>query len=213
MPRKPRPTKRGNKGKEIPNPKYAGPYADVPSAYGIRHNGNPEHVAFAIDFQAKDRAAKNPYGGLYTRTVEALVKEFHCSVSTAFKALAALRVIRVAVMVDKIPGYAADLIEQWQEIADEAQQAKDFGPAVAALREVAKVTGVYAPKKIEVEHTAGPTVQTQLRSILDVLSPQGRAGLELALAELEQARLSGRLVLAPPADDGAHGVEHMEQES
>jgi hypothetical protein len=185
----------------VPNPAAGGGgLARAPRARGLRYYGNPEHIQFAVDFDRRDRARRRPQAGRYGRTVEAIVKQFRCSESHAKRAIAAIRAYRMDVLADQLPGMVADLVEQWQEIADDAREAGEFTPAVAALREIGKVAGVYAPVKVEHEHDAGPTLQMQLAALIDVLSPAGQAALELVLTEFEAAKAAGRLLLPAPEE-------------
>lgn len=201
MPRKPHPTVKDRQGRTVPNRAAGGGgLVHAPRARGLRHYGNPEHIRFAVDFDQRDRTRRKPQAGRYGRTVEAIVKQFRCSESHAKRAIAAMRAYRMDVLADQLPGMVADLVEQWQEIADDARAAGEFTPAVAALREIGKVAGVYAPMKVEHEHDAAPTLQLQLAALIDVLSPAGQAALELVLTEFEAAKAAGRLML-PAADD------------
>lgn len=190
------------KGRPQPNPHY-NPMADVPKLYGLTHYGNPEHIRFAMKFQEKDRKLKNPQANRHARTVAAVMKQFGVSDSAARQAIAGLIAYRMACFTAELPGATAELVDDFRRIAQKAELEKDYGNAISARREIGKIVGIYAPLLVEVKAHSKPqtSLQDQLRAVIDVLSPQARAGLELALGELETARLEGRLKLTSGEDE------------
>lgn len=185
-------------------------------ARGLKAYGQPEQIAFAIDFELADAESGRPYAGRYTRTAKAICDRFGCHRSTAFHAMAAARAYRMDQLADRMPSIAADLIDQWQEIADKATRRGapgDYGAAVASLREIGKVAGVYAPIKVEVEHTERVEVALEIDVTLSVLDENDHAALRKIAEKIEAARAAGRLpereedeiedaVIVPPVTPG-----------
>lgn len=201
MPMKPAPMITLN-GKPSPNPRY-NPLTQIPKVYGLAHYGNVEHIRFAMKFQEQDRKLKNPQANRYGRTVDAICKQFNCGPDSARNAVAALVAYRMACFTAELPGATAELVDDFRRIAQKAELEKDYSNAISARREIGKIVGIYAPLLVEVKAHSKPqtSLQDQLRAVIDVLSPQARAGLELALGELETARLEGRLKLASGDDE------------
>jgi hypothetical protein len=214
VPSKPKPTVKNRAGQVVPNRAAGGgELAHAPRARGLRYYGNPEHIRYALDLDVQERKASMSQAGRYSRTVEALMSRFGCSASHAKRAIAAMRAYRMDALADKLPGIAADLVEQWQEIADKAQAAGEYTPAVAALREIGKVAGVYAPKEVKVTHVAAEGLSFQLDAILGILSEErGRPALRIVLEEIEAAKADGRLALPAPEDETGETEETEEIE-
>jgi hypothetical protein len=176
------------------------PFSEAPKVYGLRHYGNPVHIRFAMKFQDQDRKKKNPQADLYGRTVSAIVAKFNCSESLAKKSIMGWYAYRMACFANEVPTIAGKLVEDLERIAAKAEAAKDFSASVSALKEVAKIAGIYAPLKVEVEHHAGPSAESQLRAMLAVMDERDKADMERILGNLERAKTEGRLQL-PSGDD------------
>jgi hypothetical protein len=99
-------------------------------------------------------------------------------------------------MADRLPTITADLIDQLHEVADRAMfrgKPGDYGAAVAALREIGKIAGVYAPIKVEVEHTGHIEVALEIDATLSVLNEEDHAALRKIAEKIETARIAGLL--------------------
>lgn len=181
--------------------KAGNPFSEAPKVYGLRHYGNPDHIRFAIKFQAKQRKAKEPIADLYGRTASAIAKQFGCSESLAKKSIQGWYAYRMACFANEVPTIAGKLVEDLERVAAKAEAAKDFSASVSALKEVAKIAGIYAPLKVEVEHHAGPSAESQLRAMLAVMDERDKADMERILGNLEKAKTEGRLQLPSGYED------------
>lgn len=208
-------------GKQVKNPHHTGLTPIV--VHRLKFYGDADRLRFAMEFQEKERKVKQPKPDVYGRTIKAMCDKFGIAESTAHKDMGGLRAYRQAKFHADLPTIAGRLYEDLQRLSAKAEAGKEWTAAVMAQREIAKLTGAYAPVKldVDVQHTVheGPTVQQQLRAMLVVLSPEARAGLELALSEMERAKSEGRFQLTagdddecdePPADDGDSSDEDVE---
>jgi hypothetical protein len=165
-------------------------------ARGMKAYGTVEHIEYAIDFEREDRESGTQSTLRYNRTYKAIMKRFRCSESAAKRAIAAARAWRMDLMADRLPTITADLIDQLHEVADRAMfrgKPGDYGAAVAALREIGKIAGVYAPIKVEVEHTGHIEVALEIDATLSVLNEEDHAALRKIAEKIETARIAGLL--------------------
>lgn len=190
MPRKPRPT-RHRDDRRVPNEHYT-------AAGGALLARNAVLAAAAVDLELADVAAGQPLRMRYSRVRAALVKKYKCSCSVAERAIADGKVIRLQQWHADLPNKRADLAIRLERIA-EAHEDGEPTAAVAAIREIARLYGLYAAKQLKVTH--GVELPLQLDAILGVLSPRGHAALAIVMEEIEAAKTAGRLALAAPAAD------------
>ncbi len=177
--------------------KIAGPRL---ASAALSKYGNADLIQAALEAWMDDIDSGAPTRSRYTRVRDRLVREQRCSHDAAEDAIRGGRRYNADTFASELTVRVAEISDQLQRIADDNQQ-NEPATAVAALRELGKLNGLYAAKQVRVEHAEAPTVQTQLRAVLDVLSPQARAGLELALGEIEAAKANGRLALAEAVAD------------
>lgn len=190
MPRKPRPTRYRDQ-RRVPNEMHA-------AAGGALLAQNAILAAAAVDLEHADVASGQPLRMRYSRVRAALVKKYHCSVAAAERAIAEGKVLRMESWLAELPTKRAELSLQLQRIAD-AHESEEPQAAVAAIREMARLNGLYAPKQLKVTH--GVELPLQLDAILGVLSPRGHAALAIVMEEIEAAKSAGRLALPAPAAD------------
>ena len=145
--------------------------------------------------------------GRYTRVLNALVSRYHCSARTARRAMQDAEILRAEEAAERLPYLAARVTEQLQRIADREED-RDGLVAVAALREICKIGGLYAPKKVEITDPAPVDFEFQIDAILGVLDENGQAAMRVVLAQMYAAEADGRLALAagtgqpaPPDDE------------
>lgn len=160
---------------------------------------NAKLAAAAVDLEVQDAAEGNTLAGRYSRVRTQLMKLYGCSHPTAERAIAEGKVIFLERWRADLPEKRDRLALQLQAIAD-AHQAEQPQAAIAALREIGRLHGLYAPIKVGVTHGAEPALQ--LDAILGVLDSAGHAALQVVLAQIEAAKTQGRLAL-PPGPDGA----------
>lgn len=187
-------------GKQVANTRHV--VGKPVIVHRMKYYGDPERLRWAMDFQERKRKLKVPDVDIYGLTVREMCKRFGIAESTAAKEMGGLRAYRQAKFLAELETNTGRLYDDLQRIAQKAEADKQYQAAVAAHREIAKITGAYAPLRVDADITVhqGPSVQDQLRAVLGVLSKEGRAGLELALAEIERAKAEGRLQL--PSGDG-----------
>jgi hypothetical protein len=203
MSKKPRPTRTLPDGTVVPNP-----YATA--AGGALLVGNAQHRDYAIaalldDIERGERAV-----GRYVRVRDAIAKHFNCSRGSAEDAIRDARVALAERFAAELPSRVAEICSQLQRIADE-QERDQPQASVAALREQAKILGLYAPKRLEVTHGASPELALQLDAIIEVLNDEELAAMRVVLAGIERAKREGRLAL--PAAEAVEDAEIVEPES
>src|SRR5262245_52435511 len=110
---------------------------------------------FAIRAELDDIEAGGVTKGRYVRVRDAIIARFNCSRSEAERAIARGKIFIAERFDAELPARRAEVCRQLQRIADEQEQQHPVA-AVAALREQAKILGLYAPKKLEVTHGASP---------------------------------------------------------
>jgi hypothetical protein len=168
----------------------------------LKYYGNPERLKWAMEFEERKRRLKVPCTDIHSLTVAALQRQFGIAEHTAQRDLAGLRAYRQAVFAQELVTSTSRLYNDLRRIAQKAEAEKQYQAAVAAHREIARITGAYAALQVQVEHTVthGPDVQQQLRAIMGALTPEQRAAGEVFLAGIEQAKQEGRLQL-PSGDE------------
>lgn len=195
MPRKPKPTRRRDRraappdSNQVPNEMHT-------AAGGALLASNARLAAAAVDLEIADSAEGNPLAGRYTRVRTALMKVHGCSKPSAERAIAEGKVIFLERWRADLPEKRDRLALQLQAIAD-AHQAERPHAAIAALREIGRLHGLYAP--IKIADARGTEAALQLDAILGILDDDGRAALEVLQAQIDRAKSEGRLALPPPA--------------
>jgi hypothetical protein len=169
---------------------------------------NPARVVFAAD-QLRTKT--------YSAARDAIVARWGVHHTTAEKDIRAAKKL-IALELDAIEVRAGE-VRRNERIADRAEElaekaakgaasAAELGAvaalqktAIAASREVSRLTGAYAPKEIKVTHGIAGEVPLQIDAVLAILSPAGREHLEAVLDEIDAARVAGRLVDSAEAED------------
>ncbi len=85
-----------------------------------------------------------------------------------------------------------------QRVAAKAETDKQYSAVASLSREVAKINGLHAPKKIEVSQKV--TVSMRITSLVGVLDARGIAALEIVQEQIEAARQRGVLPVATEGD-------------
>lgn len=187
-------------GKQVPNPHHLATKPVV--VHRLKFYGDPDRLRWIMKWTEKERRLKNPAPDSHGRAVQAICKQFGVSEASANKDLAGLRAYRHAQFAAELPTYASMAYQTLRRIGDKAEAAGDYAAAVSAQDKLLKLTGAYAPMKVDIEHTVndGPTIQQQLAAMLGVLDHRDQVDLERILAKFEQAKQDGRLQL-PSGDD------------
>jgi hypothetical protein len=222
VPRKPKPTRGTRTGARVENPRATagiGVSARTDASHktprtkltGVLQLGNSDVVAWCNEQWLIDIEAKNPTEGRYSRIRSAAMAHFGCSRSTAERSLRDAELQRAAEAEGRRPQLRARAEEQLQRIADREEE-RDPRAAVAALREISRIGGLYAPQRLEVTMpNAGPLFD--IRAVMGALSARGRAALDIVLEDLAEAQAAGRLLPAgadedaTPPDDGIEDAE------
>lgn len=191
MPQKPKPT-RVSHGKVVANELST-------AARGALHEESAMRRDFAIEAELADIEAGGTTKGRYVRLRNAIMTRFNCSQATAERAIQRAKIYLAERFDAELPARRAEVCRQLQRIADSQEEAHPVA-AVAAIREQAKILGLYAAKEIKVTHGTTPELALQLDAILAILSDTGRAALDVVMAEIEAAKREGRLAL-PAGDD------------
>lgn len=200
-------------GKLVPNPAAGATIiAGKPTVKPLYYYGNVEHIRYVLKFTTRDRRGRNPQPNRYSRTVDAVVKTFGCSESSAKAAIAGLAAYRSDVFAVEAPAELVELVEDFRRIAAKAEAASDWTAAIAARREVGKLLGCYAPVKVDVTHSQAAPVQTTLRQVMEALPPEKARQLEGVLEEWERAKADGRLVLEAGDDAPASNSDATDAE-
>lgn len=138
---------------------------------------------------AQSRVYNTPFAEL----VADLMTQFGIARTAACSDIRAAREQLMADAAAERPAIRAMATLQFKEIANLARQARQYTAAVAAWREIARLHGAYEPDKI----TIVPSDALELGAIIGVLSPSGKAALDVLLEDIERARAAGQL---PPRE-------------
>lgn len=191
MPSKPKPTRVDWRGDTVANPN-----ATEPALRSI----NPQRRNFAIDALHADIEAKRPTENRFVRVRDEIMAHFQCSRASAERTIREAKLYLAEQFERELPTKRAEMCAQLQRIAD-AQEEEHPVASVAALRELSKILGFYAPKKLEVMHGASPELALQLDAILAVLNGPELAALDIVLAGIERAKREG-LILQSGSGEG-----------
>lgn len=161
---------------------------------GALQLGNSDIVAWTNEAYLADVEDGGTTRMRYSRVRDVTIKHFGCSRSTAERAMRDAELLRAADAERRRPTLQARVLDQLHRIADRHEE-DDPQAAVGALREVSRIGGLYAPRKLEVEHGLAPPLQ--LQAIVDILSPAGLAALNVVLGEIEAAKQAGQLKALP----------------
>lgn len=128
------------------------------------------------------------------RIVRVIMEEFHVAQRTAYDDYheaearrAPLDALRAATQQQR----AADAWERLQWIHELAGRGAD---ANYARDKWCKVTGAYAPKKIEISGSVG--VRMEMRAVMAILDETGRTALEVVMKQIEAGKARGALAAA-----------------
>lgn len=189
MPLKPRPTRVTRQGEVVPN-------EHATAAGKALQYSNVLLAMRAIELEHEDIASGNKMLNRYVRVRDRLISTMGCSKASAERAIREGKLIRTNRFLAELPQKGAELSIQLQRIADRHEE-DEPAAAVAAIREIARINGLHAPKELTI--TQGDRgVVDDLRAVMDCLSERGRAALDIVLDELEEAKSSGRLALPDP---------------
>lgn len=197
MPPKPRPTRTNDRGETEPNPRATNPAFQA---------ANLQRRNFAVDALHADIEARLPTENRWIRVRDKIMAQYQCSESSAERSIREAKIYLSEQFERDLPTKRAEMCTQLQRIADE-QEREQPQAAVSALRELSKILGLYAPKKLEVTHGATPELALQLDAILGVLTAPELAALDVVLAGIERAKREGQLL---PAGDAAESIEDAE---
>jgi hypothetical protein len=202
VPIKPKPRKRNRNGQYVPNEKataFGGLSARLDRSHKVQRTplpgalqlGNADIVAAANEAFWADIEARRPTIGRSGRLEALLMSKFDCSRSTAQRAMTDAKLVRAAEAEAARPLLRFRVTEQLHRIADREEEAQPLA-AVAALREIARIGGLYEPVKVSVV----PSEQLELETIVKVLPPAAKAALDVVLEGIEWARAQGLLPAA-----------------
>lgn len=202
MPIKPKLTRKNRAGKVVPNPKataYGGHSRRTDASHpqvqnqlpGALQLGNADIVAWVSECYLQDIVDGRTTRCRFTRVMAATIARFNCSRSTAMRAYRDAELLRFADAESRRPQLRDRVEEQLQRIADREEEREPMA-SIAALREVARIGGLYAPQTI----TIVPNEQLDLEKIVSVLGPSGKAALDVLLEDIERARSQGLLPAA-----------------
>lgn len=207
MPTKPKLTRKTRQGKIVPNEKataFGGRSLRRDASQktdralsGALQMGNADYVAIANEIYWDDIERQKPAWGRWSRVNKALMARVGCSVSTASRAMRDAELLRAADATEQLPMLRHRVMEQLHRIADKQEDEQPLA-AVRALSEIASIGGLYAPQKIEVV----PSEALELEAIIRVISPRGKAALDVLLEEIEVARSQGLLPAAGGTGQG-----------
>jgi hypothetical protein len=212
MSTKPRPTRKRRDGKIVPNEKataFSGRSRRKDASHktpqtplsGALQLGNSDVVATANELFFADVESRQPALGRYTRVLKKLMLHFTCSKSTAERGIRDAELVRAADAEERRPQLRHRVTEQLHQIADREEERQPIA-AVAALREIARISGLHAPQKLEVTHTTdGPLFD--LRAVIGILDEAGLAAWDVLLEQIDRAERAGRLLPMGRETDGA----------
>lgn len=208
MPRKPKPTRLRDQRAVRPPRRARVPNEMYTAASGALLAQNAILAAAAVDYELQDAVEGNPLRKRYSRVRDLLMKRHGCSRTSAERAIAEGKVLRMERWIDKeLPNKRAELSLQLQRIAD-AHEDEEPSAAVAALREIGRLNGLYAPSQLKVTH--GAELPLQLDAILAILDEKGHAALAVIQEQIERAKAEGRLAL--PAAGATSGGDVTDAE-
>lgn len=130
----------------------------------------------------------------YSATRDALMKQFGISKATAERDIADAKVLIAEQAEKRRPYLGADWTQRLTRVADKAEDKGEYQAVVSASREVAKINGLYAEKKIKITNTT--TVSMQVFTVVGILDAEGLAALEIVQRQIESARAQGLLPVA-----------------
>lgn len=183
MPPKPKPTRVTRTGNVVPN-------EAATAAGGALMDRNFIQRDFAIETLLADIEARHPAVNRYVRVRDAIEKRFGCSRSSAERVIRLAKLHLAERFAEELPTRRAEICEQLQRIADEQEMEQPMA-AIAALREIATIVGLHAPKRLDVTVDITPEQRASIEALK--MTPHERR------ARLEELRM--RAALAPPVID------------
>jgi hypothetical protein len=182
--------------------------APIVTASGRALPNNPARADFAVEALRKHN---------YSTARAEIMKRFKVSKATAERDIRAAKqliageldalevraaeVMRLSRIADRAEEIADKLATRAADAADYAAVASLHKAAISASREVSRLTGAIAPKKIDVTHKDAVDLPLQLDDILSELDEEGHAALAVVLDKIEAAKSAGRLLPRAPADE------------
>ncbi len=176
MPQKPKP--------KPPKPPRKDGRKRQPNQWG----GNSFRLSFARRMFAR--------GSSYSEVRTALLHHFKVHKTTAEHDIAEAKRRNELVTEKKIPQLIAESDVVLDVITDLAIEEGKYNDAVAARRELHRIHGMHAAKKVHV--SADINVTLDINAMVAVLSDAGRAAYELVLSEIDAAIARGELGRAQP---------------
>ena len=199
-------------------PKHGQLGALIQTPKGNLISRDPARVVFAAD-QLRTKT--------YSLARRAIMAQWGVSRATAERDIAAAKQL-IALELDGMEVRAGEtrrnerIADRAERLAAKAAKVQDWTAAaalqrsaIAASREVSRLTGAYAPKEIKLSTGQAPELPLQLDAILGILDEEGRAAFRIVQQQIEAAKADGRLQLPAPADaepeaDAAPAAEDAE---
>ena len=184
-------------------PKHGQLGALIQTPKGNLISRDPARVVFAAD-QLRTKT--------YSYARKAIMAQWGVSRATAERDIAAAKQL-IALELDGMEVRAAEtrrnerIADRAERLAAKAAKVQDWTAAaalqrsaIAASREVSRLTAAYAPKEIKLSTGQAPELPLQLDAILGILDEEGRAAFRIVQQQIEAAKADGRLRLPEPAD-------------
>jgi len=182
------------------------PAAPITTAKGNPLTRNPARIVYA---------AEQLRTSTYSVARTAIMNHFKVHKATAERDIRAAKQL-IALELDAFEIRAAEtrrnerIADKAEELAGKAAALGEYAEAatlqrtaIAASREVSRLTGAYAPKQVQVTHTGRVEVAVALKvdAILAILDEAGLAAMRVVQEQIEAAKASGRLALPEPEED------------
>lgn len=144
--------------------------------------------------------------GMRVTEVEAAIRaHFGVSKATAERDRREAEYLNNEILDRTLPDQIKRNIAKLDVIADDAHAASKYNDAVAAVKEINRVIGAHAPRKIQV--TGQLNVAIDAHAIVGVLDERGLAALELVMTQIEAAKARGELAEPAPEPDAEQAAD------
>jgi hypothetical protein len=138
------------------------------------------------------------------KTRDMLMETFGISRATAWRRIAEAQRLIAEDAEQERPYLRARETARLNRIADKAEDGGEYHSAVAASREIGKLHGLHAAKKIQVTTVS---VAIEISAVLEVLDARGLAALDVVLEQVEAAKAAGLLKAPEPEPIDVSGDE------
>lgn len=137
--------------------------------------------------------------GVHPREIKArIIERFSVHPATVDTDIAEARRRNEEVTDKRVPELIHRNTVRLDSIADMAEEDGKYSDAVQALREVHRIHGMHAPKKLVV--TGQVAVSLDIQAVVAILDDKGLAALEVVIAQITAAQARGELTEAAPVD-------------